>query len=260
MKNFFSLSGKTAFISGANGYLGKSMAEGLAESGALVYLNGRDGQKIDSLVKEFEQKNLNVKPAVFDITNQEDVQEFFSKLDEPFIDVIVNNAYCGVAGSIETSSTNDYASSYDIAMTSTHHLVQCALPYLRNAVKINGDASVINIASMYGMVSPDLRIYESKSVSNPPFYGAAKAALIQWSKYAACEFASEGIRFNAISPGPFPSNQAPKSLVSKIENKVPMARIGNPSELIGPLLFLASSSSSFVTGINLPVDGGWTAW
>ena len=263
MNEIFSLKGKTALITGATGYLGSVMAEGLAQAGAVVYLNGRNKHRVNELVDELVAKSLNVKAAIFDITKRGEIELFLNNIEDNILDIVVNNAYAGTAGTVETTSAEDYISSYNVSMVATHNLVQSLLPYLRAAKKVNGDASVINIASMYGMVSPDLRIYESKEGSNPPFYGAAKAALIQWTKYAACEFAKEGIRFNSISPGAFPSKSVQdknKALVSKIVNKIPMARMGQPEELIGPLVFLASSSASYTTAINLTVDGGWTAW
>ena len=134
---------------------------------------------------------------------------------------------------------------------------------LRNSVKEIGDASVINIASMYGLVSPDLNIYDTVQSSNPPFYGAVKAALIQWTRYAACEFGPEGIRVNSISPGAFPSELVQKEnpeFIRRLEHKIPMGRIGQAGEVCGSVVFLASMASSYVNGSNLAVDGGWTSW
>jgi len=259
----FSLSGKTALITGASGYLGSAMAEGMAEEGAVVYLNGRNHENINTMVSKLVEKGHDVKSAIFDVTKRDEIESFFGGFEGECLDIVVNNAYAGAAGTIETISAEDYLLSYDVAMIATHNLVQMALPYLRSAQKKNGDASVITIASMYGVISPDLRIYASKEEANPPIYGAAKAALIQWTKYAACEFAEEGIRFNCISPGAFPSEDAQevnKPLVSKIINKIPMGRIGQPKDIVGPLVFLASPCSSYVTATNLMVDGGWTAW
>jgi len=255
----FSLANKTALITGSTGYLGEVMARSLVEAGAKVYLNGLSESKVNKLLKNIA---VNVAPAVFDITNPSQVNNFFNSISNEPIDIIVNNAHFGNSGSIESSTIEDYSSSYDIAVIAVHNIVHHALPGLRLAVEKNGYASVINIASMYGMVSPDLNIYSDKYFANPPFYGAAKAALIQWTKYAACEFGKEGIRFNSISPGPFPNKYVQKNnknLVKNIEEKTPMNRIGQPEELVGPLIFLASNSSSYITGTNIVVDGGWTA-
>jgi NAD(P)-dependent dehydrogenase (short-subunit alcohol dehydrogenase family) len=100
-------------------------------------------------------------------------------------------------------------------------------------------------------------------LDNPPFYGAAKAALVQFTRYAAVQLAPERIRVNAISPGCFPPAKIvaeQPSFIQRLQRHIPMRRIGSPGELVGPLLFLASDASSYVTGVNLAVDGGWTAW
>ena len=216
-------------------------------------------EKVKKLIKEI---NLDVEPAVFDITNEIQVISFFKSISGKPIDILVNNAYSGNAGSIETATSQDYALSYDVTVIAVQNIVQNAMPMLKLAAKKNGQASVINIASMYGLVSPDMSVYSEKKSSNPPFYGAAKAALIQWTKYAACEFGVDGVRFNSISPGAFPNKLAQNNnnLIKNIEKKIPMNRIGQPEELIGALIFLASNSSSYVTGTNIIVDGGWTAW
>ncbi len=263
MSTQFDLQNKVAFISGGTGYLGKSMVEGLAKAKCRVYVNGRNEQKLLPFIEACSEDGLDVRPALFDITDHDQCAYFFENFDSSQLNIIVNNAYNGTAGSVETSDSSDYQKSYDISLISTHRIMQMALPLLRESAKQMGDASVINIASMYGMVSPDLQVYESKSVSNPPFYGAAKAAMIQWTRYAACEFAREKIRVNAISPGAFPATavqEANSDFIKRLENKVPMGRIGKPEELKGVLLFLASTASSYVTGVNIPVDGGWTAW
>ena len=116
---------------------------------------------------------------------------------------------------------------------------------------------------MYGTVSPDPAIYGHSGANNPPSYGAAKAGMIQLTRYAACHLAADKVRVNCISPGPFPVEEyleRDPAFREQLSRKNPMHRIGDPSELTGPLLFLASDASSYVTGINLPVDGGWTAW
>lgn len=266
MKHFldiFSLERKTALLTGATGYLGREMALGLAEAGAHVLINSRSKSRGNALVDELREKGYSAEPAIFDVTSDSQVTTFANTLKNKALHVMINNAYCGGAGSVEYSSTVDYMDSYDVTLVAAHRLFQAVLSNLRLAAKESGEATIVNIASMYAMVSPDQRIYDSAKVVNPPFYGAAKAALLHWTKYMACEFAKEKIRVNSIAPGPFPSTIVQTdnpSLIKKLEQKVPMERVGQAPELIGPLLFLSSSASSYVTGSNLTVDGGWTAW
>lgn len=259
----YSLEGKNVLVTGATGYLGQAMVQGLASFGATVLVNGRNLGRVNEMVASLEAQGLSAIPAVFDITDESAAKEWLSRRGKIPLHGLVNNAYVGGGGSIETAGEDQYRDSYEVALVASHRLLTLALPALRIAVEQSGDASVVNIASMYGVVSPDQRIYADKNAVNPPFYGAAKAALLQWTRYAACEFGSEGIRVNAISPGPFPSESVQASkpdFVTTLADRVPLGRIGQASEMQGPLAFLISSSSSFVNGNNLLVDGGWTCW
>ena len=188
--------------------------------------------------------------------------DFIKRKNQP-LHCLINNAYSGSGGTIECSSAEAYTKSFDLGLTSAHRLIVASLSGLRSSVKNIGDASVINIASMYGMVSPELQIYETAEGSNPPFYGATKAALIQWTRYAACEFGPEGIRVNSISPGAFPSlsvQEKDTNFIKRLERKIPLGRIGQAEEVCGAVVFLASKASVYVNGANIAVDGGWTAW
>jgi NAD(P)-dependent dehydrogenase (short-subunit alcohol dehydrogenase family) len=116
---------------------------------------------------------------------------------------------------------------------------------------------------MYGIVSPITDVYDTPQSTNPPSYGAAKAALGQLTRYAACEFGHEGIRVNAVAPGPFPApvvQQQSPEFVARLCQQVPMKRIGSAEEIAGPVAFLLSRAASFVNGAVLTVDGGWTSW
>lgn len=261
IESMFSLKGKVAFVTGATGYLGKAMVHALGAAGAHVILNGRDESKILALIKDMEKAGLSVEGAVFDIINQSHIANYFSKVRK--LNILVNNAYQGGSGSIESTNIQDYRNSYEVSLISAVSLFKAALPALRASVLSEGDASVINIASMYGMVSPDLRIYEDQKSSNPAYYGASKAALIQWTRQAACEFGLEGIRVNSISPGAFPNTKVQSEqneFVKKLSDKIPLGRVGKSNELCAPVVFLASAGSSYVNGSNLIVDGGWTCW
>lgn len=261
--DLFSLKGKTALVTGATGHLGSAMTCVLAEAGATVLVNSRSQERCAALVKELTNQGLKAEVAAFDVTQERSVIEFAKSVQGRAVHILINNAYAGDAGTVESSDAFAYASTFDVTMVAAHRLVKALLPNLRNGVGSGGDASIINLASMYALVSPDQRVYDSPAGTNPPFYGAAKAALLHWTRYAACEFGAEGIRVNAISPGPFPNAQVQEDspeFVARLSNKVPMNRIGTPKEIRGPILFLASPASSYVTGTNIVVDGGWTCW
>jgi len=259
----FSLSGKNALITGATGHLGRAMAFILAEAGARVFVNSRSPERSMALVTELSEQGLLAESAVFDVSSEDAVAGFAASVRGDSIDILINNAYVGGAGTVDLASPDAYSASYDVTMVAAHRLVKALLPNLRRAVQNLRDASIINLASMYALVSPDQRIYDAPSGANPPFYGAAKAALLHWTRYAACEFGKEGIRVNAVSPGPFPSDavqEAHPEFIGRLAQKVPMGRIGAAGEIRGPVLFLASSASSYVNGANIVVDGGWTCW
>jgi len=239
------------------------MCFALASFGAHVLVNGRNALAVASLVNEMERKGYSASAMVFDVCNELEVEAAFRELSGKPIHVIVNNAYSGVQGSQELSSSEDYIQSYRSSVVACQSVFNSALDCLRLGVEQEGDASVINIASMYGLVSPDLRVYDSASVANPAHYGAAKAGVLQLTRYLSVQFGPERIRVNSISPGPFPNPNSKANnfeFMARLANKVPLGRVGRPSELEGPLVFLASPMSSFVNGANLSVDGGWTAW
>jgi NAD(P)-dependent dehydrogenase (short-subunit alcohol dehydrogenase family) len=264
-EKLFRLDGRVALVTGAAGYLGNRISNVLAEAGAHVFLNGRSDKAV-KLVEKINSRGLKASAAIFDVTDSEAVAMAINRLEIEHgrLDVLINNAYFGKTGTIETAIDDDFRSAYEIAVTAAFRLVQQAKPLLEKAAGINpGGASVINIASMYGMVSPDPAIYGDSGMNNPPFYAAAKGGLIQLTRYLACHLAACKIRVNSISPGPFPPQEiAEKNPVffKELCRRNPLGRIGEPDELRGPVLLLASDAGSYITGVNLPVDGGWTAW
>jgi NAD(P)-dependent dehydrogenase (short-subunit alcohol dehydrogenase family) len=237
----------------------------LAEAGAHVVLAGRKEGKLTALGYELAAEGLAASVAVVDVTDGAAVQQVFARITEEHgrLDVLVNNAYEGAGGTMATASPESFARAYEVAVIGAFRCIVAARPLLLSAVRETGNASVINVASMYGCVSPDLGMYDSPEETNPPFYGSAKAALLQLTRYAACEFAKEGIRVNAVSPGPFPKPEVRAqnpAFHQRLCAKTPLGRTGEPQELKGVVVFLASDAATYVTGANLPVDGGWTVW
>jgi len=261
----FRLDGRVAFLSGATGQLGRPMAEALAGAGAHVVLNARRGDVLGSLLQELTERGYTASAACFDVTDESAVAKNIALIGEKLgrLDIVVNNASHGRTGTLENITPADFEQSYRVNVVAAFCILQAAVPLLKQSAKSTAGSSVVNIASMYGSVSPDASIYGTSGANNPPSYGAAKAGLIQLTRYAACHLAADRIRVNCISPGPFPAKKYldnDPGFHERLRAKVPMRRTGDAHEMTGPLLFLASDASSYVTGINLAVDGGWTAW
>jgi NAD(P)-dependent dehydrogenase (short-subunit alcohol dehydrogenase family) len=262
----FRLDGRVAFLSGATGHLGTRMAWALADAGAHVVLNARNRDNLETLANDLVRRGREASVACFDVTNGNAMREHIATIGEQHgrLDILVHNASAGRPGTIDSASVEDFDQLYRVNVVAAFQLLQTSLSLLKASARerVSG-ASVVNVASMYGMLSPDPSIYGTSGANSPPYYGAAKAGLIQLTRYAACHLAQDHIRVNCISPGAFPTAQylnRDPDFHDRLRAKSPMQRTGDPDELQGPLLFLASDASSYVTGINLVVDGGWTAW
>jgi len=256
----FTLENKLILITGAAGHLGTSICHQLANAGAHVLINGRSEKKLQFLAKAIKNRGGRTTPLDGDVTNEVDQRQIFEKILQIFgrLDGLVNNAYAGAAGTIESTSTDQMRKSLECNIVAPFSLIQKLLPLLEKSET----PSIVNVASIYGIVSPDGRIYGDSGSNNPPFYGAGKAGLIQLTRYLACHLAKKNIRVNAISPGPFPPHSIKvdkPEFHDKLAAKVPMERIGAADEVGGAVQFLLSEAASYITGVNLPIDGGWTA-
>jgi NAD(P)-dependent dehydrogenase (short-subunit alcohol dehydrogenase family) len=257
----FRLDGCTAFVSGAAGHLGRSMARVLGKAGSHVILNGRQPKRLESFAAELKAAGLSCECAGFDMADFDAVRRFFGGCKR--LDVLVNNAIAMTPKPFAALEPDDFAQTYMSSVTAAFEAARAALPALRRAVGAAGEARIVNIASMYGAVAPDKRIYAKPEQASPFHYGPAKAGLLQLTRHLAAELAPEKIRVNALIPGPFPQPKIAEddpAFAARLAAKTMLGRLGKPEEIAGPLLFLSTPASSYVTGAALAVDGGWTAW
>jgi gluconate 5-dehydrogenase len=174
------------------------------------------------------------------------------------IDVLINNAISQKATpGTSIQSDDDWAESLKGTLLSVHTCIRDIIPIFKN----QGQGKVINVSSMYGMIAPDFNVYKDlEQFTNVPQYGAAKAAVIQITKYFASLLGKDNITVNCVSPGPFPSNtvQENKEFIKRLSEKTLLKRVGKPEDLQGIFELLCSDKSNFITGQNIAVDGGWT--
>jgi NAD(P)-dependent dehydrogenase (short-subunit alcohol dehydrogenase family) len=232
------------------------MAEALAGAGATVWLVGRDQSKLDDLAAK-----LGCHAARCDVTVDDDVAALGETLrgNGGRLDVLVHNAHVGRGGSLRSAEPADYLAAADLALAAFQRLLDATRDLLV-AAAADGSPTVIAVASMYGLVSPKPHLYATPEGGNPPYYGAVKAGLIQLARYAAVELGPAGVRVNCVTPGAFPGGGGDPQLLARLGRQTPLGRVGDPSEIATSVLYLASPRSSYVTGANVVVDGGWTAW
>jgi gluconate 5-dehydrogenase len=256
LPSFFRLDGRTAFISAARGHLGTVMTRALAGAGAHVIVNGRDDVKLAAYERQLRDEGFSVERAAFDVADASAVRAFFGGLKR--LDVLVNNAVSMQVKSFAALEPADFAITYESAVTAAFETARAALPALKQAAS-GGEASIVNIASMYGQVAPDGRLYTAREGQSPFHYGPAKAALLQLTRHLAAELGPHRIRVNTLVPGAFPASIDPE-LAGRLAGRTMLGRLGTADEIAAPLLFLASPASSYMTGAALNIDGGWTAW
>lgn len=274
-QTLFSLEGKTAVLTGASGFLGRTFALALLANGARVVALGRSDRlqsEAAAWANDFGQDKIAVHQIdMYDVAALNDLCTRIAT-EETTIDILVNNAHeLGAAtgfnvpeGSLENSTFDQWQRNLQggvyWAVQTTQHLG------LR--MKEQGRGSIINIATMYATVAPRPQLYEGTTSLNPPGYSASKAALAAFTRYTASFWGTSGVRANCISPGPFSNTEDAEGqnsvaedspFVTRLQGYTVLNRIGRPRELVGALLFLASDASTYVTGQNLNVDGGWTA-
>ena len=259
IQKLFDLTGKTALISGASGWLGGAMARALAEAGASVIVTSRDRVRAELTAADLPSpggaKHFGV---TLDQMDEESSAEGFARALKCTgrIDVLVNNGHEANGSDLTAVTREEFTRSLENATA----YFDLARRFRDHAVDRGGGGSVILIGSMYGVVGSYPDAYEGVVPASPVAYHALKGGIVHMTRHLGVYWAREGIRVNCLSPGPFPGPKANPEMVERLKAKSPMGRMGRPEELKGAVVFLASDASSYITGQNLLVDGGWTAW
>jgi NAD(P)-dependent dehydrogenase (short-subunit alcohol dehydrogenase family) len=257
-----SLKGRTALVIGGAGLLGSEISFALAEQGATVLLAGRDAGRCHHRADEIMRKipGARARGLNIDITDKASIRSGVAeaaRLTDGF-HILVNCGWSGRKNTFESISDEDWDRDIEVSLSGVFRTVKAAVPVLAPRRGV-----ILNIASMYGVVAPDPGLYDSEKFANPPSYGAAKAGVVQLTKYLATFLAPQGIRVNCISPGPFPFETTQREnpeFIERLAAKNPLGRIGRPHELKAVAAVLCSDASSYMTGQNISVDGGWTVW
>jgi NAD(P)-dependent dehydrogenase (short-subunit alcohol dehydrogenase family) len=248
--DLFSISRKTALVTGGSRGIGLMIARGFVEAGARVYISSRKAAASDSVAAELSEKGECVSlPA--DLSSEDECQRLAGELAnrEDKLDILVNNAGATWGAPLVEQDDATWERVYAINVKAVFHLTKFCLPLLQASGTADDPARVINIGSIDGIQVPMLETYS---------YSSSKAAVHQLTRHLASKLAPE-ITVNAVAPGPFESKMMAATLEAfgdSIAASAPMKRIGRPDDMAGVAIYLASRASAFVTGAVIPVDGG----
>jgi len=266
----FSLKEKTALVTGGAGLLGKEFCLTLAQAGAVVYAADLNGAAAATVADELKGSELDIRGIQLDVTNPANVSEVVEDIVACTgrIDVLVNSAALDPkfdpehaqdsSNAFETYPLQSWQDALNVNLTGPFLISQAVVQQMIKQRK----GSIINICSTYGLGGPDQRIYDKPGkpkVYKPVYYTVTKAGILGLTKYLATYYAGSEIRVNALTPGGVFNNHDDE-FVRNYSARTVIGRMAHKDEMNGALLFLASDASSYMTGGNVIVDGGWTAW
>ena len=263
MRKVFDFSNRVIVITGAAGLLGSEYADGFCQAGGNVVLADKNFEKCKKLAAKLEKKyGVKSLPIKLDVTNPNSIKKMVAHITKKFskIDVLVNNAIYPEIGKIKKTKFEDFPldiwkKGIDVNLTGMFLCSQ----QIGKIMKKQKNGVIINISSIYGIKGPDQRIYGKTKIIKSALYATTKGAVINFTKYLASYWNRTGIRVNTLSLGGVEENQD-RNFKKKYSDKTMIGRMAKKDEYVGALLFLSSDASSYMTGSNLVIDGGWSAW
>jgi NAD(P)-dependent dehydrogenase (short-subunit alcohol dehydrogenase family) len=264
LHKLMSLQGRVSLITGGAGHLGQTMADALAELGSdLLLLDRGDSRLLEVAGNLARTHGVRVETLACDLEHEDQVQAIPARITEAMgrLDVLVNNAAFvgssdlqGWATDFDHQSLATWRRALEVNLTAAFALTQGC----RSLLEASGHGAVVNVGSIYGVLGPDLSLYDGTSMHNPAAYAASKGGLLQLTRWLATVLAPR-IRVNAISPGGVARNQ-PQAFVERYVARTPLGRMGHEDDFKGAIAYLSTDLSAWVTGQNIMVDGGWGIW
>lgn len=264
LKQLMNLQGRVALIAGGAGHIGSAMAEALAELGASIAVADIDSKGCADCADQLKSSyQVEAVPLIVDLADEAALRAVPKAVADHFgrLDILVHSAaWVGTTQTpgwvvpFDEQTVSAWNQAMRVNLTSAFILAQAAKP----ALVASGHGSMILVSSIYGLVSPDMRMYDGTSMGNPVGYGVSKGGLLQLTRYLSTLLAPN-VRVNAISPGGVWRGQ-PEIFVERYQERTPLRRMATEADLKGAAAYLASDLSAYVTGHDLVIDGGWTAW
>jgi len=253
----FSLAGKTALITGGAGIVGKQIVRALAEAGAHTCVASRNVASLETLRDEFAGEGLSIHPYALDQADESSIHAVRDAIlsERPAVDVLVNNAVLRPMKGYDDSG-EAFEDSMRVNATGLFLITRA----FGDVMAERGAGSIINIGSMMGMIGPEPANYANTTMSGwYPDYFFHKGGMINFTRFIASYYGSRDVRCNCLSPGGFQTENHPEAFVRQYNERTCLGRMANASDMMGSVVFLASDASRYITGANIPVDGGYTA-
>ncbi|MCX8130707.1 MAG: oxidoreductase [Clostridia bacterium] len=256
-----SLRDRNIIVTGACGLLGKEFCKGIAEFGGNIAVADIDFEDASEFAAELRSVyGVEALPCKLDITSEDSVGRMLEVIKDKLgeTDGLVNSAYPRnktYGTTYENLNFHSWRENIDMHLNGYFNVIH----KVSKVMMTQNKGSIVNLGSIYGILGPDFSIYEGTSMTMPAEYSVIKGGIVNFTRYLATRLAKYEIRVNCISPGGIHNNQ-PQPFVENYSLRTPMGRMGKPEEIVGGVIYLLSDMSSYVTGQNLVIDGGWSAW
>lgn len=255
--NMFSLRGKVAVVTGGAGKYGRQIVKALAEAGASTWLTTSREDQLETLERQFGETGHRVRAAYMDLGSEASVIAAKERIvgEEGTVDVLINNAVARPMKRGWEEDAQRFEASMKVNVTGLFVVTRA----FGDIMAAQGSGSIVNIGSMYGMVGPDVTMYEGLGTRVNPDYFFHKAGMVNFTRFVASEYGTAGVRCNCVSPGGYWTAETSDIFVERYNKRTLLGRMAGDTDLMGVIVFLASEASAYVTGVNIPVDGGYTA-